>query len=71
MKAKLLAGQRVLVDHQTDEWIHMRRVCDSSEQLSAWVYKKYIEEQPEPAKDEGYIKPEDIEQTPTAMNDME
>jgi hypothetical protein len=45
VKAKLLPGQRILVDYQTDEWIHMRRVCDSSEQLSGWVFRKYVEKQ--------------------------
>jgi hypothetical protein len=45
VKAKLLPGQRILVDYQTDEWIHMRRVCDSAEQVSGWVYSKYVEKQ--------------------------
>jgi hypothetical protein len=47
--SKLVPGQRILADFQTDEWIHIKNICDASEgqfQSSGWVYKKYIENQP-------------------------
>jgi hypothetical protein len=44
VKAKLLSGQRILVDVQTAEWTHVRRICDEKEDLEGWVYTKYIKD---------------------------
>lgn len=40
---KLLPGQRIKADYETDEWIHLSSRCDSGDNISGWVYKKYIE----------------------------
>src|SRR5262249_28742074 len=42
--AKLVPGQRILVDMQTDEWTHLRRICDEKEDLDGWVYNKYVKD---------------------------
>jgi hypothetical protein len=45
--AKLVPGQRILVDFQTDEWTHMRSICNEKGDLDGWVYTKYVTEKPE------------------------
>src|SRR6516225_7587566 len=42
--AKLVSGQRILVDMQTDEWTHLMRICDEKEDLDGWVYSKYVKD---------------------------
>jgi len=42
--AKLLSGQRVMVDYQTDEWIHVRSGCSIPVDPNGWVYRKYVSE---------------------------
>ena len=42
--AKLVPGQRISVDVQTDEWTHLTRICDEKEDLDGWVYNKYVKD---------------------------